>query len=297
MKILVTGSNGLLGQKLTTLLNGQPAVYLIATARGNSTLPIEHGEFQTLDIANQEEVNTVIARSRPDVIIHTAAMTQVDPCELDHDACWKTNVTAVSYLIEAARRYNVHLVHVSTDFIFDGTQELMDETAVPNPVNFYGKSKLEGERLIQESNIPWCILRTVLVYGVTQDMSRSNIVTWVKSSLEQSKTINVVNDQWRTPTLAEDLASGCYLAATKRATGIFNISGKDYMSVHAMATRTAGFFGLDQSLIKETDSARFTQPARRPLKTGFILEKARRVLGYEPHSFEEGLSIVASQLG
>jgi dTDP-4-dehydrorhamnose reductase len=297
MKILVTGSNGLLGQKLTTLLKGEPAVYLIATARGNSTLPIEQGEFHTLDITNQEEVNTVIARTRPDVIIHTAAMTQVDPCELDHDACWETNVTAVGYLIEAARQYNVHLVHVSTDFIFDGTQELLDEAAVPNPVNFYGKSKLEGERLIQESNIPWCILRTVLVYGVTRDMSRSNIVLWVKNSLEQGKTISVVNDQWRTPTLAEDLASGCYLAATTKATGIFNISGKDYMSVHAMATRTAGFFGLDQSLVKETDSARFTQPARRPLKTGFILEKARKVLGYEPHSFEEGLSIVASQLG
>jgi len=297
MKILVTGSNGLLGQKLTTLLNGEPSVYLIATARGNSTLPIEHGEFHTLDITNQEEVNTVIARSRPDVIIHTAAMTQVDPCELDHDACWKTNVTAVGYLIEAARQYNVHLVHVSTDFIFDGTQELMDETAVPNPVNFYGKSKLEGERLIQESNIAWCILRTVLVYGVTRDMSRSNIVTWVKSSLEQSKTINVVNDQWRTPTLAEDLASGCYLAASKKATGIFHISGKDFMSVHTIAMRTARFFGLDQSLVKETDSARFTQPARRPLKTGFIIEKARNQLGYEPHSFEDGLRIVASQMG
>ena len=243
------------------------------------------------------EVNTVVARTRPDVIIHTAALTQVDPCELDREACWKTNVTAIEYLIEAARKYDVHLVHVSTDFIFDGTQELLDETAKPNPVNFYGKSKLEGERLIQKSTLSWCILRTVLVYGVTQDMSRSNIVLWVKNSLEQGKTISVVNDQWRTPTLAEDLASGCYLAATQKATGIFNISGKDYMSVHTMAIRSAGFFGLDQSLVKETDSARFTQPARRPLKTGFIIEKARSVLGYEPHSFEEGLNILASQLG
>lgn len=297
MKILVTGSNGLLGQKLTTRFNGDPSIYLIATARGNSALPVEHGEFQEMDITNQAEVEAVIARTRPDVIIHTAAMTQVDPCELDHEACWKTNVTAVKYLIDVARLYNVHLVHVSTDFIFDGTQELLDETAKPNPVNYYGQSKLAGEMLVQESDISWSILRTVLVYGVTRGMSRSNIVLWVKNNLEQGKTISVVNDQWRTPTLAEDLATGCYLAATKKTTGIFHISGKDFMSVHTIAMRTAGFFGLDQSLIKETDSAGFTQPARRPLKTGFIIEKARNILGYEPHSFEDGLRTIASQLG
>jgi dTDP-4-dehydrorhamnose reductase len=185
---------------------------------------------------------------------------------------------------------------VSTDFIFDGTKELLDENAVPNPVNYYGESKLAGENVIRESDISWAILRTVLVYGVTQDMSRSNIVLWVKKSLEEGKTIQVVSDQWRTPTLAEDLAMGCYLAARKKAKGIFNISGKEYLSAYDIAIRTADFFKLDKSLIKETDSTKFTQPARRPPKTGFIVEKARRELGYEPHSFEEGLSVIASQL-
>jgi dTDP-4-dehydrorhamnose reductase len=127
-------------------------------------------------------------------------------------------------------------------------------------------------------------------------MSRSNIVLWVKNSLEQGKTIQVVNDQWRTPTLAEDLAIGCYLAATKNARGIYNISGKDFLSPYDIAIQTADYFGLDKSLIKKTDSTQFKQPARRPLTTGFIIEKARIELGYEPHSFLEGIRILAEQM-
>jgi dTDP-4-dehydrorhamnose reductase len=296
MKILVTGSNGLLGQKLTERLQSEPSIDLIATAKSDSVLDIYRGKFFHLDITNADAVNEIVRESRPDVIINTAAITQVDQCELDHDACWKNNVTSVENLIAASAKNNVHLLHLSTDFIFDGTRELLDETAEPGPVNFYGESKLAAERLIIKSGISWCIVRTVLVFGITNDMSRSNIVLWVKRSLEQGKTIQVVNDQWRTPTLAEDLAAGCLLAALKKAQGIYHISGKDYMSVYEIALRTADFFHLDKSLIKETDSARFIQPAKRPMRTGFITDKAKKTFGYEPHSFEEGLAIVASQL-
>ena len=296
MKILITGSNGLLGQKLTELLEKDQTVELIATAARPSALPITSGKFQLLDITDPNAVDDVFDQYKPEVIINTAAMTQVDHCETQREACWKSNVEAVGNLVRAARRNNAHLIHVSTDFIFDGTQEMLDETAVPNPVNFYGESKLAGEQVIRESDISWCIIRTVLVFGVTKDMSRSNIVLWVKNSLEQGKTIQVVNDQWRTPTLAEDLALGCYLAAKKKAKGVYNISGKDYLSAYDIAMRTAEFFKLDKSLIKETDSTRFTQPARRPPRTGFIIDKARRDLKYEPHSFEEGLGVMAAQL-
>lgn len=296
MKILVTGSNGLLGQKLTELLEKDNSVQLIATAAKPAVLPINSGKFLLLDVTDEHSVNEIIEQCRPDVIINTAAMTQVDQCELQREACWKANVSSVEYLVKAAKRNNVHLIHLSTDFIFDGTQDMLDETAIPNPVNYYGESKLAGEKVILESDISWCILRTVLVFGITNDMSRSNIVLWVKRSLEQGKTIQVVNDQWRTPTLAEDLALGCYLAAKKKANGIFNISGKDYLSAYDIAIRTAEFFSLDKSLIKETDSKTFTQPARRPPRTGFIIDKARKELGYNPHSFDEGLGILASQL-
>lgn len=297
MKILVTGSNGLLGQKLVTLLQQKGNVQLIATARSASVQQIAHGEFHLLDVTDKKQVDAVVASTKPEVIIHTAAMTQVDECETKREACMLNNVTAVEYLVEACREHNIHLVHVSTDFIFDGTAGPLDETAKPHPVNFYGESKLAAEKVIQNSSISWSILRTVLVYGITNDLSRSNIVLWVKRSLEEGKNISVVNDQWRTPTLAEDLAMGCYLAGIKKATGIFNISGKDFITPFDIAMKTAEFFKLDPTLIKATDSTQFKQPARRPLKTGFIIDKAKKELGYEPHSFLEGLEILSRQIG
>jgi dTDP-4-dehydrorhamnose reductase len=296
MKILVTGANGLLGQKLVTLLQPDKNVHLIATARGPLVQKLNRGEFHQLNITDRSQVQAIVGKTNPDVIINTAAMTQVDLCETERDACVANNVTAVEYLVNACEANNVRLIHVSTDFIFDGSHGPLDEQAEPKPVNFYGESKLAAENLILKSEIHWCILRTVLVYGITADMSRSNIVLWVKKSLEEGKKISVVNDQWRTPTLAEDLATGCYLAAIKEATGIYNISGEDFITPYDIATRTARFFGLDSSLITATDSTKFKQPATRPLKTGFIIDKAKRELGYKPHSFEEGLRVIQDQL-
>lgn len=296
MRILVTGSNGLLGQKLTERLQQDKEVNLIATARGKSALKINRGEYHSLDISNRENVESILRFTKPEVVINTAAMTQVDDCETQREACWKANVTAVEHLVRCCEALHIHLVHVSTDFIFDGSRGPLDENEVPRPVNFYGESKLAAEKVIQSSSASWAILRTVLVFGITRDMSRSNIVLWVKNSLEQKKTIQVVNDQWRTPTLAEDLAEGCYLAAKKKARGIFNISGKDFLSPYDIAVKTAEFFQLDASLIKPTDSSKFVQPAKRPLTTGFIIDKARKELGYEPRSFQEGLQILAGQI-
>jgi dTDP-4-dehydrorhamnose reductase len=297
MKILVTGSNGLLGQKLTILLQQTPGITLVATARGKSVLPPTAGHFVSLDITDGEAVERVLAAEKPDVVIHGAAMTQVDQCETERAQCWAANVTAVEHIVKACNHHAIHLVHVSTDFIFDGSHGPLDENEPPHPVNYYGESKLAAEQYIQQhATSGWAILRTVLVYGITNDMSRSNIVLWVKNSIEQGKTIQVVNDQWRTPTLAEDLAQGCYLAAVKRAQGIYHISGKDFLSPYQIALATADYFQLDKSFIQPTDSTRFTQPAKRPAKTGFIIEKARRELGYEPHSFPEGIAVLAGQL-
>ncbi|MFC5410963.1 SDR family oxidoreductase [Larkinella bovis] len=296
-RILITGSNGLLGQKLVDLLTKQPAVELIATARGANRLPASEGyTFQSMDITNREEVLAVVGQTKPDVIIHTAAMTNVDQCESEKTACWAQNVSAVEYLIEACRIHDVFLEHVSTDFIFDGSAGPYDEEAEANPISFYGWSKYAAEKAVIHSGIQWAIARTVLVYGIAHDMSRTNIILWVKKSLEDGKTIKVVTDQWRTPTLAEDLALGCWLIADQKAEGIFNISGKDFLTPYEMAIKTADYFQLDKSLITQADSTTFTQPARRPPRTGFILDKPRRVLGYEPRSFEEGIAVLAGQI-
>ena len=296
MKILITGANGLLGQKLCLLIEQDKQVQLIATARKEINYSLAKGQFNILDITNGNQTKDVIVQEKPDVVIHTAAMTNVDQCETDREGCWNANVTAVEHVVNACEKINSFLVHVSTDFIFDGTHGPLDELAIPKPVNYYGESKLAGEHVVINSKLNWAIARTVLVFGITNDMSRSNIVLWVKKSLEDGKTIHVVNDQWRTPTLVEDLAMGCYLIATQRKKGIFNISGEGMMTPYDIAVETANYFKLDQSLIKKADSSSFKQPAARPLKTGFIIDKAKRELGYKPHTFQEGLHVLASQI-
>lgn len=296
-KILITGSNGLLGQKLVEKLKNNPDFEVIATARGENRLPAEDGyRFISLDISDKEQVNSVFENEKPEVVIHTAAMTNVDQCETEKDACWTLNVTAVEYLVDACRDNEAFFVHLSTDFIFDGKAGPYDETAEANPVSFYGWSKYAAEKIVINSGIKWAIARTILVYGIAHDMSRSNIILWVKNSLESGKSINVVNDQWRTPTLAEDLADGCILIAQKQAEGIFNVSGKDLLNPYQMAIMTAEYFGLDKSLINEVDGSKFSQPAKRPPRTGFILDKPIKELGYNPMSFNEGIAFLAKQI-
>ena len=295
-RILITGSNGLLGQKLVELLAGQPDIFTIATASGKNRLPLTEGyEYHEMDITDPFQIDSVVELTKPDVIIHTAAMTNVDQCEMEKDQCWKLNVTAVENLILACRKHNVFLEHLSTDFIFDGTSGPYKEEDLPNPVSFYGWSKYAAEKLVESSDIRWAIARTVLVYGIAHDMSRSNIILWVKKSLEEGKQIKVVTDQFRTPTLAEDLAAGCFLIAKKKEKGIFNISGKDFLTPYEMAVQTADYFGLDKSFLSQTDASAFTQPARRPPRTGFDLTKSRNILGYEPHTFREGIALLAEQ--
>lgn len=296
-RILITGANGLLGQKLIDLYLGKPGKEIIATGIGECRHP-RKSEFTyyVLDIGNEEQVGEVFSKAKPHAVIHTAAMTNVDACESDKEGCDRLNVEAVKYIVNACEKHNVHLIHISTDFIFDGKEGPLDEEAIPHPLSYYGWSKLKGEEIVRAGKAKWAILRTVLVYGVVHDMSRSNIVLWAKGALEKGQPIKVVDDQFRTPTLAEDLALGCFLAENKEAEGIYNISGEDFMSIYELVERVAKFYGLSAGQMQRSDSSSLNQPARRPPITGFKLDKARRELGYNPHSFEEGLAIVRNQL-
>jgi dTDP-4-dehydrorhamnose reductase len=298
MKILITGANGLLGQKLVSLAGKNPDVHLLAAGRGPCRI-LEFPEntvYKACDISHSEEISSCCIEFRPDLVIHTAAMTNVDECELNPEACRIQNVEAVKNVIAASEKCGAHLIHLSTDFIFDGEDGPYDETASPNPISIYGQSKLDAENLVMAASCPWSIVRTVLVYGIAPGLSRSNIILWVKASLEQGKEIQVVDDQFRTPTLAEDLAAGCLLIAEKKATGIFNISGKDFLTPYEMAIQTADYFGLNKNLIKKASAATFSQAAKRPPRTGFIITKAEQILGYQPHSFNEGIAILSRQI-
>jgi len=296
-KVLITGSNGLLGQKLSDLYSITPEVEFLATGTGPNRHPMgDRLPYATLDITNADAVMHLFQTFQPNAVIHTAAMTNVDQCEQEKEACWKLNVTALEGIIAACNMVNAQLIHLSTDFIFDGTAGPYKENDLAHPISYYGESKLAGEKLIEEKALRWAIARTILVYGIVNDMSRSNIVLWAKGALESGKEINVVTDQFRSPTLAEDLAMGCRLIEEKEAQGIYHISGKEFMSVYELVERVAKFWNLSTANMHPSTSEGIKQPAKRPPITGFVLDKAIRDLSYSPHSFEEGLEVLLKQL-
>ncbi|NOZ48338.1 MAG: SDR family oxidoreductase [Chlorobi bacterium] len=297
MKILITGSNGLLGQKLVHLFYQMVDINLLATSKSaNKIASLRNIQFQKIDIENKNEVNNKINNYNPDVIINAAGITNVDECFRNKETCLRVNVEGTRNLVNAANSINAHYIHCSTDFVFSGLKGPYAENDLPNPVNYYGETKLDAEILVQEHCKNWAIVRTVLVYGVTENMNRSNIVLWVKKSLEKNIPIRVVNDQFRTPTLAEDLAYGCYLIAKKRERGIFHISGSEMFSIYEIAIKVAEFFNLPKELISPVNSKTLNELEKRPAKTGFIIEKAKNKLKYKPHSFIEGLEILQRQL-
>ena len=234
MKILYTGANGLLGQKISAATPQYSNHAFLATARGgNRTKNLGTASYASIDITDRQGIENVLSEFRPDVIIHGAAMTNVDECEQHKELAYNLNVVGTQNIVDAAKELGAHVVHISTDFVFDGLDGPYDEDGIPNPVSYYGETKLQAERIVQTID-SWSILRTVLVIGIAEDLSRNNIVLWAKGALEKAQPIRVVDDQFRTPTLAEDLAQGALLAATQKAQGIFNISGPDFMSIYEL---------------------------------------------------------------
>ncbi len=290
-KILVTGANGLLGQYLVRALL-QDGYQVIATGRGPwrsvSGYPPFFSYYE-LDLTDAAGTEHMFATEQPDVVIHAGAMTQIDDCELAQDNCFGVNVQSTAQLLVGAEKYAKSFIFLSTDFVFDGEQGNYREDDALSPVNWYGFTKQQAESTVETSEIPWAIVRTCLVYGSSLTGKRSNIISWVKSNLEKGQEIRVVSDQLRTPTFIEDLVQGIGLIIQKNATGIFHISGAEVLTPYEMAMATAKHFALDESLIKKVDASTFSQPARRPLKTGFDITKARTELGFEPVGFEEGL--------
>jgi dTDP-4-dehydrorhamnose reductase len=296
-KILITGSNGLLGQNLVMMLLELPGFDVIATSRSANVIPIKSGyKFMQLDITDPDSVEEVFKFANPDIVIHCAAMTQVDPCELNPEVANQINIEGTRNVANVCEKIGAKFIYISTDFVFNGLGGPYSEEDPPDPVSHYGITKLEGEKITQNLAVPWAIVRTILVYGVTPAMSRSNLVLWVKKELEAGNQIRVVNDQFRMPTLVDDLAEGIIEIAKSGSTGIFHLSGKEFDSVSNLAIKVAKHFKLDASLIHPIASEELNQPGKRPPSTGFNLKKAQKVLGFEPKSFEKGLFVVQNLL-
>ena len=289
MKILVTGANGFLGYYLVEQLLAQN-FSVIATGKGQCRLPFIHLNFQwiTMDFTDPFSIHDVFENINPDVVVHAGAMSKPDECELDQMKAYLVNVEGTVQLLINSEGSKSFFVFLSTDFVFDGEKGMYSEEDSPRPVNYYGRTKLEAEEAVKEYEHGWAIVRTVLVYGKNHS-GHSNILKIVKVKLEKGEEYNVVDDQLRTPTYVEDLAKGIVSIIEKKATGIFHLSGKDRLTPYQMAIKTAEYLKLDSSVLKKVTATSFSQPAKRPLKTGFIIDKAKLELGFEPLSFEEGL--------
>ncbi len=289
-KIVITGSNGLLGQTLLKRFIEKQTVYKVyGISRGENRSGRNDFHYLSIDITNEAVLREKILEIKPNYIINTAAMTHVDICEQNQQECDAINVNAVEYLTAISQEINVHLIHISTDFIFDGKQGYYKERDTPSPLSYYGMSKLKSEQIITNSSIDYTILRTILVYGKAFSMTRNNIVLWVKEMLEKKQEITIVNDQYRMPTYVEDLAKACEIVIDKSATGIFHISSKELLSIYEIAHQIAMVFQLDKKYIKPISTATLNQRAKRPEKTGFDLSKTNKVLQLFPKTFQEDL--------
>lgn len=296
-KILITGSNGLLGQKLVNLFSNLDNFEVLAISRGeNRNETAKNWTYNSIDITDSTKLTHYIEDKAPNYIINCAAMTNVDQCESEQEKCDLVNVEAVQTLVNSAKKHHIHLIHISTDFIFDGEKGPYKEEDEPNPINYYGISKLKAEQVIKQEQINFTILRTILVYGIVDNMSKNNIVSWVKTSIENKQKITIVDDQFRMPTFVDDLAEACLLAIYNRAYGIFNVSSSELLSIYEMTLQIAEVFNLDASYIEAIPTSQLKQRAKRPPKTGFVLEKSKNSLKFPISSFKNRLQVFKNQL-
>lgn len=290
MKILITGANGFLGYYLVEQLLDK-GYSVIATGKGQCRLPFPghpHFQYEEMDFTDPFSIHDVFEKIKPAVVVHAGAMSKPDECETDQMKAYIVNVEGTVQLLINSSGSKGFFIFLSTDFVFDGERGMYNEADIPGPVNYYGRTKLEAEEAVKEYEYDWAVVRTVLVYGKNHS-GHNNILKIIKEKLERGEEYSVVDDQIRTPTYVEDLAKGIVSIIEKKATGIFHLSGKDILTPYQMAIKTAEYLKLDSSVLKKVTAASFRQSAKRPLKTGFIIDKAGKELGYDPLSFEEGL--------
>ncbi len=291
MKVLITGANGFLGHYLVPALL-QQGVTVLATGKGPCRLTGQgtNGfDYAEMDFTDLSSTRDTVSRFAPDIIVHAGAVSKPDDCELDQALAWQINTGGTHHLLEAAAGQKAFFIYISTDFVFDGEKGMYKEEDEPAPVNYYGQTKLEAEQAVHAYPYPWAVIRTVLVYG--QPLAgRSNILSIVKDKLEKGEGYKVVDDQVRTPTYVGDLANGIVSIIHQRATGTWHLSGEDVLTPYEMACKTADYLGFDRGLLTRVTADTFTQPAKRPAKTGFTISKAKQELGYKPVSFDEGLA-------
>lgn len=294
-RILIVGSNGMLGQRLADFFSKQNNVQLFCTsAEENSFLP--NVDYQQLDITQKQEVKKIVMTFFPDFIVNTAAYTNVDKAESDKELAWKVNVNGVENLAFYSWTIDSHLIHLSTDYIFDGKKGPYTEVDLPNPISYYGRTKLAAENSIKASGSKFTIIRTNVLYGPVKN-GRPDFVRWVYNSLKANQQIKIVTDQINNPTYIDDLVSLINQITILKKEGIYNAGGKELLSRFDFAKRIAKFFNLNDNLIFPILTQELQQPAKRPLNSGVINLKAETELNYKPTEIEETFLQMKNELG
>ncbi len=278
-KILITGSSGLLG---ICLLESFGRDYDILGASRN---PSDHSTL-TFDISDKDDTISHISDIKPDLVIHSAAITDVDYCELNKEEAWKTNVEGTRNIVDACLKTGCKLIYVSTDYVFDGEKGMYKEDDETKAVNYYGLSKLEGEKIVVGSGLPNVIARTSVLYGGYD--RRLTHATWMIDKLGKNEEIKMATDRYKCPTLTDNLSEMIKDLHEKDVTGIYHTSGSERISMYDFAVNIAEVFDLDQDLIKPQTTTEFKQPAKRPVDSSLDVSKAEK-LGIEIFNTIEGL--------
>lgn len=288
MKLLITGINGFLGRHLTNYLLSK-GYTIVATGRGSAKGIISTEiNYVDLDLTNSTSLLKIINKVQPNVIIHTAAMSKPDECEQNKDACILNNVMVTKTIAETAKNINAKLIFTSTDFVF-GEGDNQVETSITKPLNFYGESKLQAEKYIQQTLTNFCIIRPAFIYGKQIDGLRGSFVQWILSNLEKGNAIKVVNDQFRTPTYVDDICYGIERLITLDKQGIYHFAGEEILTPYQMAVMIAEKLQLNANLIIPVDENTFPEPVKRSKKCILNINKAKKELNFLPTSFINGL--------
>jgi dTDP-4-dehydrorhamnose reductase len=285
--VLITGSNGLLGQKLAKDFHLHYKV-IACDLHSESYLSFPNLYYESLDITNRRQLGFQISFYHPQVIINASAYTDVDECEIHKDKAWAVNVGGVKNLANFCKEQRIKLIHLSTDYIFNGENGPYSEDDPSDPVNFYGETKLESEKVIKESGIDFLIIRTNVLYGFGKKV-KSNFLLWLLDQLSQNEKIKIVIDQFNNPTLVDNLSS-CILEMVKRnISGIYHIAGSEYLSRYDFATKVADKFNFNKNNILSAKTELLQREAKRPYRGGLKIDKAQSILETKLLNVDQGL--------
>ncbi|MAQ31547.1 MAG: NAD(P)-dependent oxidoreductase [Flavobacteriales bacterium] len=284
--VLITGANGFLGQKLSFFLS-QNKFNVIATGLGPDQSQINHDhQYFNLDITSSKDCVQLLDQVRPDLIINSAAITNVDFCEKNQRKCFAVNSKSIKNFIPYVQKHNIHFIQISTDFVFEGLNSFYTEDDICVPINIYGESKLEAESLIKKSNILYTILRPSLLYGI----GRGNFLTWSLEHLKDNADLKIVDDQHRTPTFILDLVLVIFQVIKLKKYGTYHISSGECLSIFEIVCNIAKYLNIDYSRIRKIKSIELNQIADRPINSSLCIDKAIRDLNFEPTKLNNALS-------